>query len=279
MPSLSQCLTQSSRWNWAKWTWRVDIKLLDLNLVHLCSELQACKCLWIASTQCKFCCRLLTCISCKHYVHLSHQRMLRHPWPCEPFCCLPGHPLLPQLYSYVDLLSVIHLACWELDLLLSNVNDEGCVVGGEKVEWSQGLVFMNGWQMPGLLWSGGIPTVWSNQEWIVHASWSVSHYNQRNRIRLVLPLTARCLWSDRSSSRSCIIVCATNIISFRILKLWECVPGIWKASICCEPFSKIVGTTLATAVAFQVEFEWFAQGVCGSVFLGWQGIVVCCMGW
>ena len=66
--------------------------------------------------------------------------MLRHPWPCEPFCCLPGHPLLPQLYSYVDLLSVIHLACWELDLLLSNVNDEGCVVGGEKVEWSQGLV-------------------------------------------------------------------------------------------------------------------------------------------
>ena len=139
--------------------------------------------------------------------------------------------------------------------------------------------FMNGWQMPGLLWSGGIPTVWSNQEWIVHASWSVSHYNQRNRIRLVLPLTARCLWSDRSSSRSCIIVCATNIISFRILKLWECVPGIWKASICCEPFSKIVGTTLATAVAFQVKFEWFAQGVCGSVFLGWQGIVVCCMGW
>ena len=139
--------------------------------------------------------------------------------------------------------------------------------------------FVNGWQMPGLLWSGGIPTVWSNQEWIVHASWSVSHYNQRNRIRLVLPLTARCLWSDRSSSRSCIIVCATNIISFRILKLWECVPGIWKASICCEPFSKIVGATLATAVAFQVEFEWFAQGVCGSVFLGWQGIVVCCMGW
>ena len=35
---------------------------------------------------------------------------------------------------------MIHLACWELDLLLANVDNEGCVVEGEKVEWSQGLV-------------------------------------------------------------------------------------------------------------------------------------------
>lgn len=139
--------------------------------------------------------------------------------------------------------------------------------------------FMNGWQMPGLLWSGGIPPVWSNQEWIVCASWSVSCYNQRNGRRLVLPSMARCLWSNRSSSRSPIIVCAINIISFRISKSQEHIPVIWKASIGHEPFSKIVGTTLATAVAFWVEFEWDARGVCRSVFLGWWGIVVCCTGW
>ena len=138
--------------------------------------------------------------------------------------------------------------------------------------------FVNGGQAPGLLQRGGISTVWSKQEWIVHAGWSASCYDWRNRRRLVLPSMARCLQRDRSSSRSSIIVCARNIISFRISKSWECVPGISKASICCEPLKKMVGTALATAVVFQVEFEWVAQGVCGSVFLGWGGIVFCCTG-
>ena len=74
MPSLSQCSTHLSRWNWAKWAQRVDVELLGLNLVCSCSESQACKCLWIVSMQCKFHWKLLTHISCKHYVHLSCQR-------------------------------------------------------------------------------------------------------------------------------------------------------------------------------------------------------------
>ena len=137
--------------------------------------------------------------------------------------------------------------------------------GAGKSGWAG--QFLNGWQMPGLLRSSGISTVWGNQEQIVHAGWSVSHYNQRNRRRFVLPSMARGLWRDRSSSRSSIIVCATNTISFRILNSWECVPRISKASICHELFEKIVGTALATAAAYHIEFEWAAQGFCRSVFL------------
>ena len=72
--------------------------------------------------------------------------------------------------------------------------------------------FMNGGQL-GPPRSRSTPTIWGDQEWIIGASWIAGGYNLGGR--LVLPLMTRSLRSDRISSRSPIIICTVNIISFR----------------------------------------------------------------
>ena len=124
---------------------------------------------------------------------------------------------------------------------------------------------VHGWGQLGLPWNCSPSTMWGDQEWIISAGWITSGYNLGGRRRLVLPLTTRSLWSDRISSSSPIIICTINIISFRTSKLWECMPGIWNAGICCEPFEKTVGTALSTALALQVVLE----GVALREFVGW----------
>ena len=76
------------------------------------------------------------------------------------------------------------------------------------------------------------------------------------------PSIARCLWRDRSSDRSP-SRSPTKIISFRILKSGEHIPGILKASICCEPFEKIVGTTLQQQLHSKLYLSELLEGFVG----------------
>lgn len=104
----------------------MDVELLYLNLVRLCSGLQECIRLSIVSIwKGNLYFVTLTRTAYKYCAHQSSQKMPRRLWLCKLFCCLPGHLLRLQLYGYVTQLVVNHLACWGLDLLLANVNDEG----------------------------------------------------------------------------------------------------------------------------------------------------------
>ena len=132
----------------------------------------------------------------------------------------------------------------------------------------------------GLLRCHSTSTISSNQEWIVHAISIIGYYDLRSRGWLVLLSMARYLQRNRSPSRSsAIITCATSIISFKIAELQNSIPGVLKASICCEPFKKIVSTAPATVLAFWVVLEQVARGVCVLVFLAQWCIVLCCMAW